>query len=102
MSMKAKYTTTSEAFDILSKEKEHNDFEKENLSYTEAFLKYKGKDARKAVNYLMSEFKLQEKVAVKLVDLKPGTKEQLTVILSTYGVMLSEEDLNKVEDYFND
>jgi len=100
--MKAKFTTIPEAYDILSQGKEHNDFEKENLAYTEAFLKYKGKDARKAVKYLMDEVKIPEKVAVKLVDLKPGSKEELTIILSTYGIMLSEEDLNKVEDYFND
>ncbi len=100
--MKASYTTIPEAYDLLSKEKEHNEFEKENLAYTEAFLKYKGKDARKAVKYLMDELKLTEKVAVKLVDLKPGTKEELTAILSAYGVMLSGENLNKVEDYFND
>ena len=99
--MKSRFITISEAFDVLSKKKEHNESEADSLGYCEAFLKFKPKEAPKAVSELIKNFKFQEKVAVKLVDIKPKTKEEITSVLSGYGVMLSEEDLNSLVSYFN-
>lgn len=99
--MKSKFITIPEVFDILSKKKEHDDTEAENLGYCEVFLKMKGKDAKKAVSEIAKSFKLPEKAAVKLVDLVPKTKEEVTSILSSYSVLLSEEDLNNLVNYFN-
>lgn len=98
--MKSKFITIPEVFDILSKKKEHDETEAENLGYCEAFLKMKPKDAKKAVSDLHKNFKLPEKVAVKLVDIVPKSKEEITSVVSGYGIMLSEEDLNSLVSYF--
>lgn len=98
--MKSKFITIPEAFDILSKKKEHDETEAENLGYCEAFLKMKGKDARKLVSEISKNFKLPEKVAVKLVDLVPKSREEITSVLSSYSILLSEEDLNSLISYF--
>jgi DNA-directed RNA polymerase subunit F len=98
--MKSKFITIPEVFDILSKKKEHDPTEAENLGYCEAFLKMKGKDAKKVVSELVKEFKIPEKVAVKLVDIIPKSKEEATSILSGYSIMLSEKDLNSLVSYF--
>ena len=100
--MKSKFIPISEAFDTLSKKKEHSKSEADNLAYCEAFLKVKGKDAKKQVSELESNFKLPEKVAVKLVDLRPKTREEAMSILSGYNVLFSEEDLNNLIGYFSD
>ncbi len=98
--MKSKFITIPEVFDILAKKQEHDPTEAENLGYCEAFLKMKGKDAKKAVSELVKEYKFQEKVAVKLVDIVPKSKEEITSILSGYSIMLSEKDLNSLVSYF--
>ncbi|MCL4337863.1 MAG: hypothetical protein M1129_06120 [Candidatus Thermoplasmatota archaeon] len=98
--MKSKFITIPEVFDVLSKKKEHDPTEAENLGYCEAFLKMKGKDAKKAVADLVKDFKLPEKVAVKLVDLVPKSKEEVTSIVSGYSILLSEKDLNSLVSYF--
>ncbi len=98
--MKSKFITIPEAFDILSKKTEHDETEAENLGYTEAFLKMKGKDAKKLVTEITKKFKLPEKVGVKLVDLVPKSREEVTSVLSSYSILLSEEDLNSLVDYF--
>lgn len=98
--MKSKFITIPEVFDILTKKNEHDETEAENLGYCEAFLKMKGKDSKKAVSDLVKNFKLPEKTAVKLVDLVPKTKEEITSIVSGYSILLSEEDLNSLVSYF--
>lgn len=99
--MKSKFITIPEAFDILSKKKEHDETEAENLGYTEAFLKMKGKDAKKLTSDITKNFKLPEKVAVKLVDTVPKSREEVTSILTSYSILLSDEDLNSLVSYFN-
>jgi DNA-directed RNA polymerase subunit F len=98
--MKSKYITTSEVYDILSKKKEYTEIEGENLSYVERVMKIKGTDAKKIKADLMKQLKLSDKVATKIVDLAPQNKEEATSILSSYGVLLNEEDLNTVISYF--
>lgn len=98
--MKYKYVSIPESFDLLSKKKEFTEVEGENLSYVEHIMKMKGTDAKKVKADLMKQLKLSEKVATKLVDLAPRRKEEATSILSSYGVLLNEEDLNTLISYF--
>ncbi|MEM0156929.1 MAG: hypothetical protein QXN26_02550 [Thermoplasmataceae archaeon] len=100
--MKSKYVPVSEAYEILSKSREHTPPEADNLAYCEAFLKVKAKDAQKDISELMKTYKLSEKTAVKLVDLRPKTREEAVSILSGYSVILSEQDLNNLISYFSD
>jgi DNA-directed RNA polymerase subunit F len=43
---------------------------------------------------------LPEKVLKKLIDLVPRSKEEFTSILSSYGIIISEKDLNTLLSYF--
>ena len=100
--MKTRYVSIPEVYDVLSKKKEFSESEGENLSYVEHLLKMKGSEAKKAKSELMKNYKLSEKVAVKLVDIVPKTKEEITSILSSYGVLLNEEELNNLIALFLD
>ncbi len=98
--MKRKYITVAEAFKILSKREELTDLEKDTLQYTEVLNKYGRKDMAKVMKEVSEISDIPVNVAIKLIDLKPTTKEEITAILSSYNVMLSEKDLNNLIDYF--
>lgn len=100
--MKTRYVSIPEAYDMLSKKSEYTEIEGENLSYVEHLMKMKGSEAKKAKSELMKTFKLSEKVATKLVDIAPKSKEEVTSILSSYSVLLSEEELNNLISLFSE
>ncbi|MCL4437833.1 MAG: hypothetical protein M1616_00505 [Candidatus Thermoplasmatota archaeon] len=100
--MKTRYVSIPEAYDMLSKKSEYTEIEGENLSYVEHLMKMKGSEAKKAKTELMKTFKLSEKVATKLVDIAPKSKEEVTSILSSYSVLLSEEELNNLISLFSE
>ncbi len=98
--MKIKTITLAEAFKILAEKEETNEIEKENLQYTELFNRYGRKNIEKIMDGVKAISDLPVDAAIKLVDLKPKTKEEITAILSSYNLMLSEKDLNNLIDYF--
>lgn len=99
--MKRRFITVSEAFKTISKnEDDLTDIEKDNIQYTEAFNRYGRKDVSKIAKDIKKIADMPDKVVVKIVDLKPESKEEMTAVLSSYSVMLSEEDLNTLMDYF--
>ncbi|MFG1450268.1 MAG: hypothetical protein AAE983_06490 [Thermoplasmataceae archaeon] len=100
--MKTRYISIPEAYDLLSKKTDYTETEGENLSYVEHLMKMKGSEAKKVKSELMKKFKLNEKVATKLVDIAPKTKEEFTSILSSYSVLLSEEELNNLIAIFSE
>lgn len=99
--MKRRYVSIPEALEILSKKDNPGESEKEALQYVEGFSKIDEKVARKAVTEIKKLVDLPEKVIVKLIDLKPANKEEITTVASSYGVIISEKDLNTLVDYFN-
>ncbi len=100
--MKTRYISIPEAYDLLSKRSEYTETEGENLSYVEHLMKMKGSDAKKIKSELVKRFKLSEKVATKLVDIAPKNKEEVTSILASYSVLLSEEELNNLIALFSE
>ncbi|AKA48466.1 hypothetical protein IX51_04440 [uncultured archaeon] len=98
--MKRKFITVAEAFKILSEKEEPNEIEKENLQYTELLNRYGRKSIAKVMEEVEAVADLPINAAIKLIDLKPKTKEEMTAILSSYNLMLSEKDLNNLIDYF--
>lgn len=98
--MKRKFVTVAEAFQILSGKEELTEIEKENLQYTELLNRYSRRDISKLMKEVSAFGDLPLNVVIKLIDLKPTTKEEATSILSSYSVMLSEKDLNNLIDYF--
>jgi DNA-directed RNA polymerase subunit F len=99
--MKKRYVSIPEALEILSKKDTPTEFEKDALQYVEGFSKIDEKVAKKAVTEVKKLVDLPEKVVVKLIDLKPANKEEITTVVSSYGVIISEKDLNTLVDYFN-
>ncbi|MCL4329902.1 MAG: hypothetical protein M1533_02730 [Candidatus Thermoplasmatota archaeon] len=98
---KKEYISIPEVFKILSEKKDLSESEAENLGYVERFLKIKG-DVSRMKKELQEKFSLPEEVAVKLLDLVPKTKEEVTPILSTYKILLGEKDLNNLLDYLQE
>ncbi len=99
--MKRKYVSIPEALEILSKKESLSESEKDALQYIEGFSKIDEKVARKAVPEIKKLVELPDKVIIKLIDLKPTNKEEITTVVSSYGVIISEKDLNTLVDYFN-
>ena len=99
--MKKRYVSIPEALEILSKKDAPTEFEKDALQYVEGFSKIDEKVAKKSVTEIKKLVDLPEKVVVKLIDLKPASKEEITTVVSSYGVIISEKDLNTLVDYFN-
>ncbi|KAA8922063.1 MAG: hypothetical protein F6Q11_06315 [Thermoplasma sp.] len=99
MTMEKKYISIPEVIDLLSNRENLTDLEKENLTYAEKFAKIDPKEIEKVREDILSIVDLPEKALVKILDLKPETPGELTAILSTYGVMVSDENLNALTDY---
>lgn len=98
--MKKQYVSIPEVLKILSEKEELSESEKENLTYSEVFTKIHPDDVADIKSDLKKIVKLPEKVLTKLIDLRPATKEELTSIFSSYGVIIPEKDLNTLLDYF--
>ncbi|MGC8609268.1 MAG: RNA polymerase Rpb4 family protein [Thermoplasmata archaeon] len=97
--MEKKYISIPEVYGIMSKKDDLSDMEKVNFFYVDKFRKMSPEDAEKAVRYIIDTTGIPDKVAVKIVDLKPTTQDELTSILSAYNVMMADKDLNTVIDY---
>ncbi|MCL4314781.1 MAG: hypothetical protein M1454_03550, partial [Candidatus Thermoplasmatota archaeon] len=65
-----------------------------NIRFLEKFTRIK--NGKKLAEELSSDLKLSDKVSSKIVDLAPESKEELTAILSSYGLMLDDEKLNHI------
>ncbi|BAB59457.1 hypothetical protein [Thermoplasma volcanium GSS1] len=97
--MEKKYISIPEVYNILSKKEQLTDMEKENLEYAGKFSRVDPSVIDRVKGDISGIAKLPEKVIVKILDLKPGTPADITSILSTYNVMISDEDLNALADY---
>ncbi len=93
-----KYVTVSEAFDVLSKQDQVSETEKEAMAYVEKFHSLKASEVKKAHKALKEIGSLPERVMVKILDLLPKNKESLVVILNSYSLNLSDEKLDKIVD----
>lgn len=98
---KKEYIPIPEVYRILSGKENLTDTEAQTVSYTEKFLKIKN-GSQKAVKEIKNKYSLKEDVAVKLIDIVPRTKEEITSILSGYGVLINEKDLNNLLDYLQE
>ena len=98
--IKKSYLSMGEVFKILSEKKEHTEIEGESLAYLEKFVKVDPKKNKKIEKDVLETVDLPEKVIKKLIDLVPRSKEEFTSILSSYGIIISEKDLNTLLSYF--
>jgi DNA-directed RNA polymerase subunit F len=89
-----------EVFKILSEKTSHTDIESENLAYLEKFVKVDPKKAKKVEKDIKDVIDLPENVVKKLIDLVPKSREEITSVLSSYSIVVSEKDLNTLLGYF--
>lgn len=98
--IKKNYLSMGEVFKTLSEKKEHSDIEGESLAYLEKFVKIDPKKTKKIEKDIKEILDLPEKAIKKMIDLVPKSKEEMTSVLSSYGVVISEKDLNTLLGYF--
>lgn len=97
-----KYVTVSEAFNVLSKQDQVSETEKEAIAYVEKFHSLKVSEVNKGYKALKEIGSLPDRALVKILDLLPKNKESLVVILNSYSLNLSDEKLNKIIDVIKD
>ena len=80
--------------------KELNFRENKSLVYINSFIKLKDKEASELRKELekLEIARLKEKNIIKIVDLLPGTLDELKLILIGEELTLKTEDLNKIID----
>jgi DNA-directed RNA polymerase subunit F len=95
-----KSVTVSEVRDILEKRKEKGELtyeQKVSLEYAAEFGKNSLKKSRDAVEAL-KDMGIDEKLAVKLVDVAPKTKEEVKLIFEKVRFDLKEANVQKILD----
>ncbi|HEX58861.1 MAG TPA: RNA polymerase Rpb4 family protein [Methanomicrobia archaeon] len=96
--------TLAEVHEILkSIKEEHKDeemsYEKRRvLEYSTKFSKTNAKASRELLNELLKLEKMNEFIAVKIVDLMPKSREELRSIYAKEGYTLTEEELDAILD----
>jgi len=68
------------------------------LEYSTKFSKMDAKTSRKFLNELLALEKMNEFIAVKIVDLLPRSREELRSIYAKEGYTLTEEELDAILD----
>ncbi len=88
-------TTIAEAGKMLGriKEDEMGEFQRRVLEYTQKFTRISADKAKKLAKELNSNFEIERKEAVQVVNCMPETIGELRSILSTKGKILSTEQL---------
>ncbi|MGC8610346.1 MAG: RNA polymerase Rpb4 family protein [Thermoplasmata archaeon] len=97
--MERKYLTIAETKEILeniAKEREINEFQKDVLNYVKTLSKTKPEEAKELVKRLTKLDFVNEKMAVKLVDIMPINSEQVRSIFYREKKDLTEEQINKI------
>ncbi|AAT42973.1 RNA polymerase Rpb4 family protein [Picrophilus oshimae] len=98
--MKISYITNLEVYNRLISKDEHNDIEKDELSYIENFMKINpSTDIESIRKEIMALSNLSQEVSSKIIDIMPATREELTAILSSYNIMPDDSVLEKILDY---
>ena len=88
-------TTIAEAGKMLSKVKEDEmgEFQRRVLEYTQKFTRISPEKAKKLAKELNSNFEIERKEAVQVVNCMPETIGELRSVLSTKGKIISTEQL---------
>lgn len=97
--MNKKYVTLAEVHEILqniSKERELNDVQKNALKYAEDFSKIKPQNAKRLKEKLMKIEIVNEKLAVKLIDIMPKTPDEVRVVFLKDKIIPTPDDIQKI------
>lgn len=93
----SKRITIHEAKEILSSTNEPLDeLQQKTLSYLNSFSTISGEKARELVNRLTGEVKLEEEIAIQLVNILPKSREEIRSYLTGWKKLVNEQDLNRI------
>jgi len=95
-----KPVSVSEVKKILEDRKERGELtyeQKVTLEYAQEFGKVGPRKLKEALEKLI-ELGLEEKIAVKIIDIRPKTKEELRLIFEKTRLGLKEEQIKKILD----
>ena len=97
--MKITYKTNSEVYDVLINMEDRTPSENATLAYVEKFLKYdRDTDIGKLYIEIGKVHKFSREVITKIIDIKPGTPEELIAILNSYNINLDNKVLDSIID----
>jgi len=94
-----KPSSISNAKEILLKRKDDGELGYEQSQALESTQRFANLDVDKAdglVQKLVKNYKMNEELAVKIVDIKPTTPATLRAILVRYRMEMSDEDVDRV------
>ncbi|OYT62514.1 MAG: hypothetical protein B6U69_01575 [Thermofilum sp. ex4484_15] len=94
-----RYLTLAEVREILEKkerEGELSDIEQITLDYVKKFSKVKAIEAAKLVEKLVNEYGIDKEIAIQVVNIMPGSLEELRSILSTSRKFVSTEEAESI------
>jgi Uncharacterized protein conserved in archaea len=97
--MNKKYVTIAEVRELLeeiSKERELTDLQKNALKHAEEFSKVKSQNVKKLKEKLMKLEIVNEKYAVKILDIMPRTPDEVRVIFLKDKIIPTPEDIQKI------
>ncbi len=96
-----KYLSLPEVKELLREENEHrelNSLQKSALTHAEEFAKISKEDVEKLIEELMQLDFMDEKHAVKIVDIMPVHPDQVRAIFYREKIVLPPEDIKAVLD----
>ncbi len=68
------------------------------FEHTTKFAKLGAKESRALINELLGLAKMKEEIAVRIVDLMPGSKNEVRAIYAKERFTLTEENIEKILD----
>ena len=93
-----KYIPMVEAKEYLKKSDREIYGQKMAYEYVKSFSKIKPKDAKKLIDELngLNIAKLKEEFIIKIVDILPGSLDELRTILSSSSIPFKNEEIKKI------
>ena len=97
--MKMTYSTNIEVYNTLINIENKSKSEADTLSYVEKFLKYdRDINIKELAGSINKIHKLPEEAIIKIIDIKPNSREELIAILNSYNINLDDKSLDGIID----
>ncbi len=102
--LKSNPVSISEVLQIIKKRAEEGELgyeQQSTLEYSENFAKLNLKEEKKIIDEIMSNEKINEETAIKIVDLSPKNIDLVKSILLKENITLDDAELSKIVKLFS-
>lgn len=102
--LKSNPVSISEVLQIIKKRAEEGELgyeQQSTLEYSENFAKLNSKEEKKIIDEIMSNEKINEETAIKIVDLSPKNIDLVKSILLKENITLDDAELSKIVKLFS-